>query len=259
MPRAKARPAGRAAGAREDAAGREPGTRHSVARQKTARARTASERSPGEKAAGENTAIRERRRQQLIESTIAAIARRGLSDVTLGDVAKGAKLSHGIVNFHFKSKEQLLVETLRFITEEYSSLWRRAVEKAGPGAADKLAALHLADFDPAVCTRTKLAVWHAFYGEAKSRPIYRQICGASDQERFDAGVELVRGVVDEGGYDHLDPERTARGLDALTDGLWLQLLLAASGFDREDARRTVRASLACLFPKHFSMTERDAA
>jgi len=208
---------------------------------------------------GENTAIRERRRQQLIESTIASIAKRGFAETTMGDVAKGAKLSHGIVNFHFKSKEQLLVETLRYMTEEYRAVWTRAVEKAGPGVADKLAAHYLADLDPAVCTRKKVAVWHAFYGEAKSRPTYREICGARDQERSDAGLRLVRWIIEDGAYRHLDPEETARGLEALSDGLWLRLLLSADKFDREGARRTVLAFLACVFPKHFAFAERDAA
>jgi TetR/AcrR family transcriptional regulator, transcriptional repressor of bet genes len=208
---------------------------------------------------GENTTIRERRRQQLIESTMASIAKRGFAETTMADVAKGAKLSHGIVNFHFRSKDQLLVETLRYLAEEYRTVWTRAVAKAGPEVADKLAALHLADFDPAVCTRKKLAVWHAFYGESKSRPTYREICGASDQQRIDAGIELVREIIAEGDYRHLSPELTARGLDALTEGLWQGLLLSTDKFDRDGARETVRVFLACAFPKHFSFAERDAA
>ena len=208
---------------------------------------------------GEKSAIRERRRQQLIGATLASIAKRGFAETTLSDVAAGAKLSHGIVNFHFKSKDQLLVETLRYVTQEYRSLWTRAVEKAGPGVADKLAALYLADLDPAVCTRKKLAVWHAFYGEAKSRPTYRAICGASDQERIDAGVALVRQIIAEGGYRHLNAEHTARGLDAMTDGIWLHVVLTSGKFDREGARDTVRTFLACLFPKHFPLAERNAA
>ena len=204
---------------------------------------------------GENTVIRERRRRQLIDSTMASIAKRGFSDTTMGDVAKGAKLSHGTVNFHFKSKDQLLVETLRTVIEEYRGVWTGAVEKAGPGVADKLAALYLADLDPAICTRKKLAVWHAFYGEAKSRPVYRSICDASDQQRIEAGIELVHQIVAEGGYRDLDPEAMARGLDALTDGLWLQLLLSTERFDRDGAREKVRAFLACLFPKHFPLVQ----
>ena len=168
-------------------------------------------------------------------------------------------MSHGIVNFHFRSKDQLLLETLRHLTEEYRGVWTRAVEKAGPGLAERLAAHFLADLDPAVCTRKKLAVWHAFYGEAKSRPLYRAICDASDQMRYDAGRDLVGRMIAEGGYDHLGLEHTARGLDAMTDGLWLHLLLSSGKFDREAARGTVRAHLACLFPHHFPLAERSAA
>lgn len=208
---------------------------------------------------GGNTAIRERRRQQLIESTIAAIAKRGFSDTTMADVARGAKLSYGTVNFHFTSKDALLVETLRAMAEEYRAVWTRAVEKAGSAPADRLAALCLAALDPAVCTRKKLAVWHAFYGEAKSRPKYREICGARDREHLEACMALAHQLIAEGGYSHLDARVVARALEALTDGLWLELLLSGNGFDRDGARGTVRAVLASLFPNHFPMDKRAAA
>lgn len=50
-------------------------------------------------------ASKETRRQQLIEATIDLLARRGYSETTMADVADGAGLSRGIVNFHFESKE----------------------------------------------------------------------------------------------------------------------------------------------------------
>ena len=190
---------------------------------------------------------------------MASIAKRGFAETTMGDVARGAKLSHGTVNFHFRSKDQLLVETLRHVADEYREAWRRAVDRAGPGAADKLAALCLAAFDPAVCTRRKLAVWHAFYGEAKSRPNYLKICGERDQEHLAAAIDYVGQVIAEGPYPQRDAALIARGLEALTDGLWLELVLAPGPFDREGARDTVRAYLTCLFPGHFPAAERSAA
>ena len=65
---------------------------------------------------------REFRRQQLIDSTIETIAARGYARTTLTDVANHAGLSHGLVNFHFQSKEKLLAETLLFLAEEYREL-----------------------------------------------------------------------------------------------------------------------------------------
>ena len=68
------------------------------------------------------TASKEARRQQLIEATIKCISKRGIGSTTLGDVAKEAGLSQGIVNLHFKSKDNLFNETLRYLVEEYKSL-----------------------------------------------------------------------------------------------------------------------------------------
>lgn len=72
------------------------------------------------------------RRQQLIESTIESIAKRGFAETTMADVAEGAGLSRGIVNFHFVSKEMLLNETLNYLAREYREVWKRALERAAP-------------------------------------------------------------------------------------------------------------------------------
>ena len=126
-------------------------------------------------------ASKETRRQQLIEATIDSLAKRGYSETTMADVADGAGLSRGIVNFHFESKENLLVATLQYMADEYSAHWRVALAKAGDDPARQLAGLVAADFDRAICTKRKLAAWCAFWGEAKSRPTYQVLCGARDE------------------------------------------------------------------------------
>lgn len=205
------------------------------------------------------TASKEVRRQQLIESTIDSIARRGLAETTLANVADGAGLSHGIVNFHFKSKEALFIETLRVLGEEYRAVWTRALERAGPEPAARLAALMNTDFDPKVCTRKKISVWYAFYGEAKSRPTYREICGERDRECSDVLTAACRDLIVEGGYDDADPKLVARSLWALTDGLWLNLMMTPGAFDRAGAKQACDAYLAAIFPRHFAALRRPAA
>ncbi|RLA33746.1 MAG: TetR family transcriptional regulator, partial [Gammaproteobacteria bacterium] len=51
---------------------------------------------------------KERRQQQLLDATITCISNKGLGGMTLADVASEAGLSQGIVNLHFKSKDNLL-------------------------------------------------------------------------------------------------------------------------------------------------------
>jgi AcrR family transcriptional regulator len=64
------------------------------------------------------TASRATRRLQLIDATMKCIARKGMSSTTLGDVAREAGLSQGIVNLHFESKDNLLNETLRHLADD---------------------------------------------------------------------------------------------------------------------------------------------
>jgi TetR/AcrR family transcriptional repressor of bet genes len=197
-------------------------------------------------------ATREFRKQQLIDSTIDSIAKRGFSETTLADVADGAGLSRGIVNFHFQSKEQLLVETLQMLADEYREIWQKALAKAGTGTVKRLLAMVAADFEPAVCNRKKIAVWYAFWGEAKSRPTYMKLCADRDNVYADAMLAVCRQLIAEGGYEGLDAAMVAQGMAALTDGLWLDCLVDPKTFDRDRARATAFLFLSALFPRHVT-------
>lgn len=196
--------------------------------------------------------IKEVRRVQLIEATIASIAKRGFAETTLADVADGAKLSRGIVNFYFRSKEELLVETLRHMAQDYEAFWMTAVAKAGPAPADKLNAMIEADFHPTAASRKHVTVWYAFWGEARWRPEYLRLCAELSDRYFEQTRALCQSIVDAGGYRDVDAAGVARGLNAMIDGLWLDILINPKSVDRSEAKRTCRVFLARFFPKEFS-------
>ncbi|MCB1444957.1 MAG: TetR family transcriptional regulator C-terminal domain-containing protein [Rhizobiaceae bacterium] len=195
-------------------------------------------------------ASKETRRSQLIEATIDSLAKRGYSDTTLANVADGAGLSRGIVNFHFESKEKLLVATLQHMSDEYSGHWNAALEKAGPRAADRIWALINADFDRRICTKRKLAAWCAFWGEAKSRPTYQALCGMNDRDYQQTFVTLCTALKAEGGYGY-DPEAMALGICSMMEGLWFRLMMN-DGLTREKALAAAIEYVAAVFPDHIS-------
>jgi TetR/AcrR family transcriptional repressor of bet genes len=201
---------------------------------------------------GPRKASKDFRRNQLIEATIGAIARKGYAAMTLADVARAAGMSGGIVNFHFESKEKLLIATLRHLAGEYRQNWQQALKTAGACPAARLAALATADFNDVVCTPDKLAAWSAFWAEAQNRPTYMEHCGANDAEFHVAVRGLVAEIIADGGYEERDAGRIARALDALLEGLWLDLITAYSPVTREEAVTTVYACLCAFFPRHFS-------
>jgi TetR/AcrR family transcriptional regulator, transcriptional repressor of bet genes len=191
------------------------------------------------------------RRQQLIAATIRSIARRGLGETTIATVAREAGLSQGIINLHFRSKERLLTETLRHLSDEYRNACRDASAAAEISPAAGLAAMVDIDFRRDLCTRDKLAVWFAFWGERKFRPTYRRLCAARDKYYDDMARTMCVRVCEQGDYPGLEPVLVAEGLSALTDGLWLDLLVRSDTMSKALARRITLAYLANAFPKHF--------
>ncbi len=205
--------------------------------------------------ASRRLAARQARRQQLIDATIESIARRGFSGTTLATVTRGARLSHGVVNFHFRTKEDLYVETLGYLAREHYALWRDAMLNAGPDPAKQLQAILEADFDRRICSRKKLAVWFAFWGQAKYRPAYLEIHHRFDDERYVEIYRLCRELVASDRYKGADAEGIARSIEALVDGLWLNRLMYPRDIRRQTARTDCLAYLATVFPHHFERPE----
>ena len=203
-------------------------------------------------ASKKRTASKAERREQLIKATMRSIASNGLSDTTMATVSGEAGLSQGIINLHFQSKEKLLLETLSYVVDEYKALWEQALDKAGEHSAERLSALLAVDFHPAVCDRNKLAVWFAFWSESKARPTYRKLCAARDQGYDLMLRNLCAELKEEGNYVNVDPVSAARGLAAMTEGLWLDMLVSPRSMNREKAKMTCRTYLSHLFPQHFS-------
>ena len=206
------------------------------------------------------TAPPEQRREQLILATIRCVADRGLADTTIATVAQEAGLSQGIVNLHFRSKDGLLTETLRFLADEYRNACREAAAAAEVSAVTGLRAMVDLDFRRNICARDKLAVWFAFWGERRFRPTYRRICAERDKSYDDMVRLMCARLCEQGDYPDVDPALVADGLSALTDGLWLDLLVRPDSMSRERAKRISLAYLADAFPRHFDqppMAERS--
>lgn len=197
------------------------------------------------------TASKETRRRQLIEATIDSISRHGLAGTTINTITSTAGLSVGLVNFHFKNKQNLLEETLRFLGDEHRDEWRKRVADMELDPAAKLLAIVDAHFVPHICSRKKLTVWFGFFGEVGYRKRYRQMMSETDAERREVSAGLCRLIVEQGGYDGVDPGHVADTLEGLYDGFWLNILIYPDEFTREDGMRRIRDYLASVFPRHF--------
>ncbi len=213
---------------------------------------TAQSDETGAKASTRRREPKEFRRDQLIQATIDSLATRGFAATTLADVATGAGLSRGIVNFHFESKEKLLLEVLTAMTAEYEANWRAALDKAkGKPAAQQMHALIASDFDARVCSTRLVTAWFGFWAEARTRPQYQELCWARDEGLMGAICSICAALKDEAGYE-FDVNHTGGAIYAVQEGLWLRLMLGGKDFKRRDALATALALLGTLFPRHFT-------
>jgi len=99
------------------------------------------------------------RRLQLIEATIESIAICGFNKTTLNTVTQIANLSHSVVNFHFKSKDLSLLETMKFLIAEHLNHWHTNLRNASGSAEANLKALIATDFVEQKANPKRLAVW----------------------------------------------------------------------------------------------------
>ena len=189
-------------------------------------------------------------RQKLIDSTMEVIASEGFSGVTMAKVAEKANLSRGIGNFHFQSKEQLLLETLRTLYKEFDEGWRNAVADAGSSPVDQICAVIVTTLTPPIGDTRKVAIWLAYWGEAPSRKTYLDICEVHDREWDNAIEEILRKMVDDRFNSHgMTLAAIAESLTAMMDGFWVESLIAAERYRAEDAIKACFAYLASFFPE----------
>jgi TetR/AcrR family transcriptional repressor of bet genes len=175
-------------------------------------------------------------RLRLIEAAIESIAAHGLTDTTVSTVVERAGLSRGLVNLQFETKDALLAEALRFLTNEWRATWRKTVGCAQMTPAEKLQTVVMSVFEPPVFSRKKLATWHAFYADSRYRATYRKVCGETDRAHLDALSGLCRRLIEDGRHDDLDAVLVAKGLQSMTDGLCVDCLI--------NPRTTTRARIA---------------
>ncbi|TDQ54496.1 TetR/AcrR family transcriptional regulator [Actinorugispora endophytica] len=201
-------------------------------------------------------------RRRLIAEAVCHLAdERGLEGVTLRDVAARAQVSVGAVQRCFRTKEEMLVFALGHISERISERVRaRLVRSPAQSAATALghAAAEISLLREA--HRAEARVWLAFAAQAAvSKALAKTLKAnyAAVQEAFtrlisEAGEGTDRAV-------SLDPQREARTVLALADGLTTHVLIGH--LTPREAHDVLHAHLAGLWeqPAQPSHSREDRA
>jgi TetR/AcrR family transcriptional regulator, transcriptional repressor of bet genes len=174
------------------------------------------------------------RRRALITAAIEAIHDRGMSGLTMGDIARRAGVSSALAHHYFGSKDDLLLATMRHLLDDLGAEFRRRLS----GTTDPLArvsAIIEGNFAPQQFRPAVISAWLAFYLQSQHDPEAERLLKVY-LRRLESN--LVHAL------DEMLPPAvardTARGAAAMIDGLWLRAALPAGGVSSAEATRLVK-------------------
>ncbi|HKF62734.1 MAG TPA: transcriptional regulator BetI [Dongiaceae bacterium] len=190
-----------------------------------------------------NAPIRDQRRLELIQATIAVIARHGYSGTTVARVAERARVSTGLMNFHFDSKARLFEATFAHLNEEYERIWQKKLAAAAADPWARVTAMIETYFDRRIFTRDRLAVWFTFWSDAELRDRYRAAAIRAER-RYIAALETeIHRLIAESSGPGREAKPITAALSAMVDGYWLQAMIYPKTFDRKAAAEACIAFL----------------
>jgi TetR/AcrR family transcriptional regulator, fatty acid metabolism regulator protein len=158
------------------------------------------------------------------------MARRGSHRLSLQDIAEEAGVSKGLLLYHFRSKDNLLLATMRWALQRTAERIRRGTADA-PDATAALRSLVDAVFVSPQLNRD----FHLFYldlVEHAARDVaYHELHQLLRTVINDLYAETIRQGMDEGVFDVTDADHAAEVMRAQIEGTFLQWM-------QEDAWKT---------------------
>jgi len=183
----------------------------------------------------------EERREQITRGLVKVMARRGYDGASIGDIAKAARLTPGLVHYHFKSKQEILLEALRDLVARHEDRVDARLEAAAGDPVAQVGAfidLHLrlgADADPEA-----LACWILLGGEALREPKVHVAFAAALERLTRRLADVIRQGVAGGAFTCDSADAAAAALMALIQGYYTLAAAARSVIPKGSAAASAR-------------------
>lgn len=161
------------------------------------------------------------RRKALVDAALKAIGDHGSLAVTMSEIAREAGVSPALAHHYFGSKEQLLLETMRFLLRQLHEDVALALRKAAT-PRERLSAVIGVSFNASQFTPETIAAWLAFYVEAQRSEETRRLLTIYARRLHSNLVDALKALVSPD-----DASRIAEGTAAMIDGLYIRQGLRA--------------------------------
>jgi AcrR family transcriptional regulator len=176
------------------------------------------------------------RREEILRAAVEELARRGIAETRVADVAATLDVSPALVFYHFDTKERLLAEAFAYAAREQLRALERAVER-GRSAADTLLRIVriYAPLGPAPTWRLWIDAWAA----SLHMPEMRRMSQRLDVHWKDTVATTIESGVQGGEFRCDDPHAAAWRITAMMDGLAIQNVVHRGLVTRRQMRQWV--------------------
>lgn len=187
------------------------------------------------------------RRAQITSALMRVMAKRGYDGASVADIAKAARLTPGLVHYHFHNKREILLAALRALALRHDTNLDARLAAAGGDPIEQVAAFidfHLglgADADPEA-----LACWILLSGEALREPKIRVEFEKALEATTARLAKLVRGGVERRVFTCDSVEAAASALVAAIQGYFVIAATARRLIPRGSAAPSAKRMAAGL-------------
>jgi AcrR family transcriptional regulator len=166
------------------------------------------------------------RQVDLIRSAYRLFSERGVHRVPLQDIASHAGLSKGLVLYYFKTKENLVLATMRWVLDATAERIRQAMAKAFTPEGQVLAMID-AIWSGAETNRRFYLIYLDLAGHAARVHDFTQLSATFHSGMNSLYAQVIEQGIAEGAFEVRDPAEGSVVLRAIIDGLFLQWLQEA--------------------------------
>jgi AcrR family transcriptional regulator len=166
------------------------------------------------------------RRVDLIRTAYRLFSERGVHRVPLDEIAAAAGLSKGLVIYYFKTKENLVLATMRWALDITAERVRQAMAKATTPNGKVLAMID-GIWSGAETNRRFYLLYLDLAGHAARLKHFSELSATFHSVVDALYAEVIAQGVAEGAFAAVDPGEGAAALRAIIDGLFLQWLQEA--------------------------------
>ena len=176
------------------------------------------------------TSIEKIRRRDLIEAAYQTFLEHGFNGMTMVRIGERAGMSHGIVNYYFKSKDELVSAVVRkanfLIMQDTAKRLRAACS-----ARERVSAVITGNFPADLFTREIARAWVSYYAALGQRQDLDRMQRAVDARLASNLMHALRQLV-----DRRRARMIADYVAVLIDGYWLR---HAKSYDVVDAAAAI--------------------